>query len=96
MKRLPFFSDCVNWPPIEQDVLTALCNNGQEIARETFLRRIDRATFTGNLFGATLAFTLLHDRCTHFYSYKGIYWFEWSAIEYVFASPSQIVKLRPT
>lgn len=91
MPKIPYYSSCVDWPPPKLDALHTLCDNGREIKLATFKRHADLSN-VGNLFGAKLD-DVLKDRCTRFYAYRGVYWFEWSAIEFVYATPEQIAKM---
>ncbi len=87
--KLPFFSDCVHWPASRLETLSLLCEHGKEITKGSFLRHVELEHCNADFFGGHLR-DVLKDWYTRFYSYKGVYWFEWSAIEYVFATADQL------
>lgn len=81
--KLPFYADCVHWSRRLLPVLNQLIDNGREISRATFLRRAD----------ADASLIPAWDHYIRYYAYRGVYWYDHSAIEHVFARPEQITEL---
>jgi hypothetical protein len=90
-KKLPYYSSCVNWPDDKLDALIELVKSGEatEITLATFRKHADLSTCDDGFYGTKLS-EVLRDCNTHFYKLHGVYWFKWSAIEYIFATESMI------
>lgn len=84
--RLPFFSNCVDWPDNRLDVLRHLVDEGAEITRETFFQRVRRDEIPPDWYP--------HKRYWGhgFYTLRRqhVYWYTHSSIEFVFADPDTI------
>lgn len=91
MERLPFYSDCVNWPRPLLAVLEHLVDEGVAIRRETFLRRVDMEARSGApWYPEAWDYHLTYWRLP---GYR-IYWYVHSSTEIVFAAPGEIARLR--
>jgi hypothetical protein len=91
MKRLPFFSNCVNWPEKLVDELREMIDRNITITRRTFLRHVDKATLAEiekSLGYERRSLTMAKDWAVSYHRSEvfGVrcYYFRWSAIEYVF------------
>lgn len=90
---IPFYSDCVSWPTPLLPVLEFLVDEGVEITRETFRRRVRPPVATG---WDDPGLRPASDWATHYFGLRGhpIYWLTNSCIEYVFAEPETILALE--
>lgn len=87
MERLPFYSDCVAWPDDKLAALRHLVDEGENIARATFMKHVRTEEIPPDWYP--------HNRFSWGYSFarlRGwpIYWYVHSAIEFVFAEPRMI------
>jgi len=97
MSKYKFYSDCVHWPPAEVQSLMDMVEDGQPITRRTFLKHVDRDELKilekGLSYeshpkrGLTMAadWAVNYQRST--LCGKRVYFFQQSAIEYVFTHP---------
>lgn len=87
---LPFFSDCVSWPRDLLPELRYLVDEGVQIKRETFMRRVDTSQIPATWYP--------HARYYGYAYYtifgEPVYWYVHSAIEFVFAEEATIRALR--
>lgn len=99
-KRLPYFSRCVDWPRERLDTLNTLINDAVMITRRTFLQHVDREALQrleeecGYDSHWKRGLTMAGDFHVSYHRYRDIYYFRWSAIEYVFATPKQILAVK--
>lgn len=80
-RKLPYFSNCVNWPERLLPALNLLIDEGEEIGRD------------GLLASAAADADAVPDWDWHIKYFRygdGIYWYVHSAIEHVFAEPESI------
>lgn len=75
-----FYSDCVSWPKSKVDDLIEMVDNALEITPKTLMKHIDSSGYE----------EMIKDCCTSCYRSKlygkRVYFFQWSAIEYVFTN----------
>lgn len=82
-RKLLFFSDCVGWPQELLPALEFLIDKGEEIDREELLERVDIEDAENSV--------PKWDWHIRYYRYgDGIYWYDHSAIEHVYAEPESI------
>lgn len=80
-RKLPYFSNCVNWSERLLPALNLLIDEGEEIGRDGFLASAD----------ADADAVPDWDWHIRYFRYgDGIYWYVHSAIEHVFAEPESI------
>jgi hypothetical protein len=92
MTPLPFINNCVNWPRAHVDDLTALVDSAHPISYKTFRSRVNHRDLhritTGLGYGRYGWRRIEDDICVTFWSGflmgHRVYFFTWSAIEYVF------------
>ena len=94
--KLCFFSSCVNWPQGHVDALSAMIDAGCDITRRTFRARVDVNDLArlerdcGYVAHPSQGLTMAGDNYVSYHRSKingvVVYYFRWSAIEYVFTS----------
>jgi hypothetical protein len=92
MTPLPFINNCVNWPRAHVDDLTALVDSARPVSYKMFRSRVDPRDLhrvTTHLgYGRFSTLRIQDDRLVTFWSGllmgHRVYFFTWSAIEYVF------------
>jgi hypothetical protein len=97
MGRLPFYNTCVGWRPDQMDALHHLCDYGREIKRATFRKHVARDELDDieRSLGYNRAIRMKNDYTVRYYRCGVVYYFIWSAIEHVFATPEMIRSLTP-
>jgi len=93
---IPFYSDCVSWPPELMPALHRLCDEGVLISRETFRRRVRPPIATADSGWDEAVLRPPSDWATHYRRVPGhpIYFMVNSCIEYVFATEADIQRLN--
>ena len=86
---LPFFSDCVSWPPEYLEALKRIRDKGDDIDRAVFLAHVN-----WTLNKAPHDFIPEDDWHIHYKRYEKIYFFIHSGIEFVFATEPQIKAIQ--
>lgn len=101
MTRLTYGNNCVNWPRAYVADLTELCDTARQIDRRTFMRRVDHGDLSALEFGfgySRHGLRMHQDACVTYWSGKlwgqRVYFFIWSAIEYVFAPASILQRIK--
>lgn len=92
--KLPYFNNCVNWDEDDVDALTEMIDASLKITRRTFLQHVnwdDMRRLSRHLsYGPDLPMS--RDWAVQYFRSKlhgeRVYFFTWSAIEYVFAAPT--------
>ena len=92
---LPFYNNCVNWDRKDVDSLSQMIQDEVQITRRTFLKHVDREQMKeleadlGYEDHYSKGLTMARDWCVGYYKSKLhgkiVYFFRYSAIEYVFA-----------
>lgn len=101
MTRLAYGNNCVNWPRRYVDALTSLCDTARQIDRRTFIRRVDQGDLSALEFGfgySRHGLRMNQDAHVTYWSGKlwghRVYFFTWSAIEYVFAPAPVLERIK--
>jgi len=92
---LVFWETCISFPRHAVDDLTETIENGRQITRRTFERNVDRDQLRGyehSLFYSRFGLQMKNDPLVTYWkgTFRGVrvYWFNHSAIEFIFAPPS--------
>lgn len=97
-KKLPFYNNCVGWEQADMGLLHELIDESEDCTRSTFLKRIAPDTFKEieRSLGYNHNFKMKDDWHVQYkhHPLSGAYFMVHSAIEYVFAGPEEIEKLR--
>lgn len=97
-KKLPFFNNCVNWEQKDMALLHELIDESNACTRSVFLKRMDPDSFKEmeRSLGYNQNVKMKDDWHVQYkhHPLSGAYFLVHSAIEYVFAGPEEIEKLR--
>jgi len=93
--KLGYYNNCIGWDRRDIRGLTEMTDNNREITRKTFLKNVDKDELTeieseiGYAKHPSKGLTMAGDGYVTYHKSKlhekDVYYFRWSAIEYVFA-----------
>ena len=97
-RNLPYYNNCVNWTPREQEALSYIIDEGEEISRREYVRatnssdreQIEESMGYGPHFKIEKDWSVTYERVPGF----DCVYMNHSAIEYVFATPQTIRKIQ--
>ena len=100
LKTYHYYSNCVDWPRHDVRALTDMCDSGKPLSRQAFLRHVDREELwelersLGYVRNMGLdGLTMGQDWAVQYFKGKlhsrRVYYFTWSAIEYVFTQSKE-------
>lgn len=86
--RLPYYCNCVSWPPFMLPGLEYLVDHGQPITRQTWIRHIDVNTVPAEWWPHAWDYAVSYHRLP--VPGLHVYWYDHSSIEFVFAEAASI------